>query len=290
MGLTFVKGHPDARPPEIPVTPPNEKANQTNFHLSQVESIDSSNTLKTPVVKKEKVEDYASKAVKTEIRTTEKKRKSKEKRQERLLKYQEKLMKTNGLPPSRLMEEQRLGQESSSVLGEFKRNLSNEFEFLAGFRTVHDTGPSLPTPGITPSHGPALPVLMPGQVVHLQPLIPMPGWSEARPEGGIGGGQSFPGVNNGSDSGLLNQPSLPSMTHSSVGWKTSEPVLVYHQPQYLLQQIPQSTPMMPEPQYLPQPIHQFPTPLPESVTPGGRPAYCFHCLQYGAVYSISPVC
>ena len=89
-------------------------------------------------------------------------------------------MKTNGLPPSRLMEKQRL---------DFKRNLSNEFEFLAGSRTVHDTGPSLPTPVISPSHGPAHPVLMPGQVVHLQPLVPMPGWSEARPEGGVVGSQ-----------------------------------------------------------------------------------------------------
>ena len=281
-----MKGHPDARPPEIPVTPPKEKANETSAHLVQVENIDSSNTLKTPVVKEEKVEEDYESRVKTEIKTKKKKRKSKERRQERLLKYQEKLMKTIGLPPSRLMEKQRLGQ-GSSVLGEVKRNLSNEFEFLAGSRTVHDTGPSLPTPGITPSHGPALPVLMPGQVVHLQPLVPMPEWSEARPEGGIWGGQSFLGVNNISDSGLLNQPSLPSTIHSSVGWKTSEPVPVYQQPQYLPQPIPQSPSMMP--QSLPQPIHQFPTLLPQPVTTGGRPAYCFHCLQYGAVYSINPV-
>ena len=49
---------PDARPPEIPVTPPKEKTKDTTgFHLSQVDSIDSSETLKTPLVKEEKVEE-----------------------------------------------------------------------------------------------------------------------------------------------------------------------------------------------------------------------------------------
>ena len=69
MGLTFVKGHPDARPPEIPVTPPpKEKANKNSFPLSQVENFDSSNTL----VKEEKVEENHEKKVKTEIKTKKK--------------------------------------------------------------------------------------------------------------------------------------------------------------------------------------------------------------------------
>ena len=277
VGLDFVKGHPDARLPELDVKSP-EKTKETSFHLSQVESIDSSNALKTPIVKEEKVEEEHE--AKTGIKTKTKKRKSKERRRERLLKYHEKLVKTNGLPPSRLMK-QRLEQESS-VLGEVRKNLSSEFEYLAG------SGPSLATLGLTPCQGPVQPtlttppVLMPGQAeqLNLQPFVPkvlMPGWSEPKPLAGMWGGQSSMGVSNGSASGFLNQPSLPSTTHSSMEWSTSEPVLVYHQPQYLPHPllIPQSPPLLPQPQPVP---------------PGGRPAYCFHCLQYGAVYSINPVC
>ena len=204
-------------------------------------------------------------------------------------------MKTNGLPPSRLMERHNLGPGSPGGLGEVKRNLSNEFEFLAGSRAVNDTGPALP------SHEPVIPVMMPGQVVPPHPqLVPMSGWSEARPEGGIGPdvGQSVPRVIIGSDSGFLNQPSLPSTTHSSVDLKTSDPVLVYQQPQYIPQTLaqsplmmPQSPHMMTQPLNLPQSMYQFPTllPQPQPVPPGGRPAYCFHCLQYGAVFSINPI-
>ena len=42
IGLYFAKGHPDAMPPDIPVTPPpppKEESNKTSFHLSQVERI-----------------------------------------------------------------------------------------------------------------------------------------------------------------------------------------------------------------------------------------------------------
>jgi hypothetical protein len=72
----------------------------------------------------------------------------------------------------------------------------------------------------------------------------------------------------GSNSGFLNQASLPSSHQSSVGWNLP----VYHQPQY-------------DPLFQPQPVTQ-----PQPVPLGGRPFYCFHCLQYGAVYSINPVC
>ena len=104
-------------------------------------------------------------------------------------------------------------------------------------------------------------------------------WSEARPLGG----HSSQGLCSGSDSGLVNQPSLPSNTQSCMGWNTSEPVLVYHQPQYPLH--PQYPPLS-----IPQPPPILPLPQPQPVPPGGRPAYCFHCLQYGAVYSVTPVC
>ena len=52
-----------------------------------------------------------------------KKRRNKEQRQKRLLKFQQNLVKTSGLPPSRLME-----QKNSLDL--FKRNLQDEFANL----------------------------------------------------------------------------------------------------------------------------------------------------------------
>ena len=59
-----------------------------------------------------------------------KRRRNQERRQKRLLKYHEKLVKTSGLPPSRLMEKLRLDQETS-IHGEAKRNLASEFEYMA---------------------------------------------------------------------------------------------------------------------------------------------------------------
>ena len=61
----------------------------------------------TPVAKEEVVGEMETDQ--TRIKSKRKKRKNKESRQRRLLKYHEKLVKTSGLPPSRLMEKQKHG-------------------------------------------------------------------------------------------------------------------------------------------------------------------------------------
>ena len=73
-------------------------------------------------------------------------------------------------------------------------------------------------------------------------------WTEARPMVGWGGNLQQNGLF--SSSTLLTSPTLPQ---SSFGWS----VLSY-QPQ-------------------PQPVY-----------PNASSAYCFHCLQFGRVYNISP--
>ena len=95
---------------------------QDSTHLSQV---DSSNTYKTPVVEEIQVEKV------TPVQGRKKKRRKKEKRQERLLNYQEKLVKSSGLPQSRLMEKKRPEQDQFSVV---RKNLSHEFGQVARVR------------------------------------------------------------------------------------------------------------------------------------------------------------
>ena len=110
-----------------------------------------------------------------------------------------------------------------------------------------------------------------------------------------GGNQSPPSLDlcYGSNSGFLNQASLPSSHQCSVGWNLP----LYHQPQYVppFQPQPVTQPHsvhLPQPQPFPLPAQpqSVPLPQPQPVPLGGRPSYCFCCLQYGAVYSINPVC
>ena len=85
------------------------------------------------------------------------------------------------------------------------------------------------------------------------------GWSEARPMMGYGwdGMQLLPsGLPIGSTSGTYNFLALPPSPQSSIGSM---------------------------PPYQPQPQPPSSGPLP------GSPAFCFHCLQYGAVFTINPV-
>ena len=219
-------------------------------------------------------------------------RRKKERRKKRLLKFQEKLVKTSGLPYSRLMEREIL----------IGKNLASDFEQLAGggaefahgpfpdTRSVPETGTS--SPPVPPPMMPA--VLMPGQTCGVQPHPPAapPGcgqplglmagttsgsnlhsslspihqsftgttsgtvrWSEARPmEGSSGNGNTIPtpGPVNWSTSGSLNLPALSPFSPPSA-WSA---ILPPYQPQ----------------------------PVPQVVTP----AYCFHCMQYGAVFTIIP--
>ena len=85
------------------------------------------------------------------------------------------------------------------------------------------------------------------------------GWSEARPTPGysnIPSPQSNVGLFYGSTSGIMPHSSLSPSYQSSVG--QSEGLSMYQ--------------------------HQLLSPAPL----GGRPAYCYHCLQFGSVYTINP--
>ena len=81
-----------------------------------------------------KVKSFASDTIKvrtaetspTNVKNRKCKKKRKESRQKRLLKYQEKLVKRNGVPPSRLMMEREI------LVG---RNQSEEFEQVDGFES-----------------------------------------------------------------------------------------------------------------------------------------------------------
>lgn len=227
-------------------------------------------------------------------------KRKKEKRKERLLKFHQKLVDVSGLPPSRLMQELHTPRLSSAQGGLNRRSLNKEFEKGGGAefahgpfpdtRSVPETGTSSPL--VLPPMMPA--ALMPGQTCGVQPHTPTaaPGcgqplglmagttsgskldsslspihqsfngttsgtvrWSEARPmEGSSGNGNTFltPGPVNWSTSGSLNLPALSLFSPPSA-WSA---ILPPYQPQ----------------------------PVPQVVTP----AYCFHCMQYGAVFTIIP--
>ena len=83
------------------------------------------------------------------------------------------------------------------------------------------------------------------------------GWSDARPMLGYGLQQTSPGLFSGSSSGSMNQSTLSSNMQSS--WLYGRPMI---QPQ------PQNSPGAPY---------------------GENPAYCFHCLQFGTVFTVNLV-
>ena len=97
-----------------------------------------------------------------------------------MLKFHERLVKTSGLPPTRLMAER------DRLIG---KNLSSKFEQIAGVRAEFGpnphTGP-LPdartVPDIGTSSPSVAPPLMPGQI-GVQPLTPpaSTGWSDVIP-------------------------------------------------------------------------------------------------------------
>ena len=106
-----------------------------NYAVATMSQVDSSNNQsRTPVVKEEVV--WEVEKDQTRNKSKRKKRKNKESRQKGLLKYHEKLAKTCGLPPSRLMEKQRHGPDSL-VKNNLKRSLAGEFEQMGG---VYDQG------------------------------------------------------------------------------------------------------------------------------------------------------
>ena len=198
-----------------------------------------------------------------------KKRRNKVKRQERLLKFQQKLVQTSGLPPSRLM------QQNRARLDDVKRSLQEEFNHLGSpvaakppaTPTVHVQAP--PAPPMVQGNGSSSSSNSPMLCSISQPRAggyagvvtspPSTGWPEARPASGLESSISqSPHLYSGSPSGLSNQLSLSFSPQYGMG--------------------------------LPVPMFIQPHPLPVvPSTPGGRPAYCFHCLQYGSVFTINPV-
>ena len=219
---------------------------------------------------------------------TKKKRKQK-RRQERLLKFQEQLVTTSGLPPSKLMEK-RLSQ-SLSGLDKVKMSLSGEFEQIGKVETGPEPGTvpvqhaSITAPVLMPGHPavhhvpPPAPVLesqmptsvlMPGQTaenshilqnVTSSGFLPLPTLCSS-PVSLNTPPPTTSGLCYGSNSGFSNQPSLPS-SQQTVQWVWNIPFTLFpHQP---------VTPPQPQPELVP-----------------GKPAYCFHCLQLGTVFNIIP--
>ena len=148
------------------------KDDSTPVHTdtTMTQEIDSSSKIQqmTPVAKEELVGEVEKDL--TSKKSKRKKRKNKESRQKRLLKYHEKLVKTSGLPPSRLMEKQRHGPDSL-VTNNLKRSLAGEFEQMGG---VYEPGsvarpnfklPAEPAHGTTPDPVTAIPP--PGTVTDL---------------------------------------------------------------------------------------------------------------------------
>ena len=294
VGLEFVRGHPDASQLEISVNKVVDVEHDT-VELSQFESGSVQNEQATTNVEaqdmiRESLEDEVQlsqvdspkddhhrtpvmeeKTVEDDTKKKRKKKRKKEKGQERLLNYHEKLVKTGGLPPSRLMENQKL---TSSGLPDVRKSLVSDFEQIGGEVGSESISPAdtLPPAPVTESavpepqgyYQPSAPVCGDGTTSNTYSLPMLCSISQPSVEGyqGLIGGVSTvvwpdahpwlgslrgsPGLSIGSSSGLNQQQSLSPMYQPSVG---------LYQPN----------------------------------SPIGRPAFCFHCLQYGSVYTISPV-
>ena len=237
----------------------NSKEQDENIHLGQVDSMDT--PIRTPKMKK--------------------KRRNKEQRQKRLLKFQQKLVKTSGLPPSRLME-----QKNSLDL--FKRNLQDEFANLESTDLTPHAAPISPAAPVVP-----LPVA-PVQAQGAPPPAPSAGL------------QSY-----GSSSSFNTSPMLCSMTSpwtggfvgvtSTPGWPDARPVGAFDSNRSQSSHpyfgsssgSPYHTSLSSSSQYgvgLPNTMLFQSQPNPAAPAPPvGTPAYCFHCLQYGSVFTIYPV-
>ena len=218
------------------------------------ESVDLSQVERTPVK-----EELVEQKVETQEKKRRKKKKKNETRQKRLLKFHEKLVQTSGLPPSRLMKERQ---------GLSKKNLLSEFELLHE-RSVPglDAHPSVPAPSNLPALAPQLTTVPPPGSYTLPPSWGSPGsppmicattptWTGCGFVGGTGWPEAGPmtppnHLYYGSTSGSINPQSLSSCSPYSVGVSVFQP-----------------NPPVP---------------------PTGSPAYCFHCLQFGSVFTVSPV-
>ena len=155
-------------------------------------------------------------------------------------------------------------QKHGPVQNHLKRSLAGEFDHIGG---VYEQGsvarhsfklPAEPAHGTTPAPVTAIPppgtVTDHGAIPQVQPSMESngTGWPEARPMLVLG--SNTPQSTHmycESTSGSQNQLSLSLSPQYSVGWPVGVPVY--------------------RPQLLPV-----------------QPAYCFHCLQFGTVYTINP--
>ena len=221
----------------------------------------------TPVTKKGKSSNSSRKA----------------KRRKRLLKYQQKLVDTRGLPPSRLMQqtpELSSGLENPNLR---KRNL------LDSFAEYDDaTGPNHPVPVVPLPVGTPQAVVQPSEMIGqvYQPLVGGYGTSSTQSKLPMLCSISPPWA-----SGLGTGGPVGGWT---TGWPEARPMmgLNFNMPQssYVYcggnSTSMNQTSLSPSSQYMPGCQEGMPQP---PHTPGGSPAFCYHCLQYGAVYTINLV-
>ena len=252
--------------------------------------VDSSNTQhRTPVVKEEVVEECEKTL--TRNKSKNKKKRNKESRQKRLLKFHEKLVTASGLPPSRLMEKQKL-----------KRSLVDEFEQIGG---VYDPGsdarpsfmhPAQPSHNITPA-----PVSLPPAApsIEAKPRVTEPGIPAAvEVVQGEGEGQWHDGTGMSSGNRIFSTLSsgLPS-AGLSPGWSDARPFaqcgcgLTNYQPQGMFTGVssgftnPLSLCSGPQSCVSWSPPVNCPKTLP-AISSVSMPAYCYGCLQFGRVYNM----
>ena len=256
-------------------------------HLSQVDSLEMTHNYSTPVEEQE---------VKNLSETKKKKRRNKDRRQKRLLKFHEKLVRTQGLPPSRLM---------------VRKRLSSEFEQLAAGSPPSPTTPvlSVQMPGQTGEHPGGQPLQQAAAVLgagyhHVPPPPPAPpDYQQLQTPQNSQSFGHMTGISSGSNPNFTLSSSPQSFLGSTSGpvwWPEARPVMRNSrwEGMTLLQSGLQSgstsghlnsLALSPSPQSsigFVSPYHQTP---PQPPSPSGSPAYCFHCMQYGAVFTINQV-
>ena len=186
-----------------------------------------------------------------------KKNKSKEMKVPRLLKYHLKLVEEQGLPPSRLMQQQQQFQTPMLNSSEnFKRrNLLHEFGKLGGSEEGKEKVVSQAVPSGTAVVGGGGEEIVPVQPTYISSGYA--GGSDAMPHLMTEWNypQHFQQGSTGVSSGYMQQTSLCSSPITLLGWNP--------------------------------PVQAQPTPPP--LPPGGRPAYCSSCMLFGNVFTVSPV-
>ena len=272
--------HPNTVTDEFDVGETDVKADNDETMEIKTDTADKLSQLysNTPMVKARKVQQ------KTRNR-------GKRTRHERLLLFQEKLVKTSGLPPSRLMK-QRLDQIGLITV---KKSLAGEFEQLASSTPAHTSVSVLGVDGHVPPPAP-----MPGEPVPLPP-VPLLGQSVPPPSSPV----LMPVLSDYTFPPSALMPGQEAPTVPMPGQHYPPPILMPGQTAPLQYGFSQC---QAQPQTLTSSgFNSLPTLCSSPVTFGAneansvgvpqfppillglRPAYCFHCLQFGSVFMINQV-